>query len=606
MVNSGKRNTRSRTTITDHFSRVQLDLSPLKQARSAMRNADVIAATDSSDVGSSGDAASCKKRLASPSAIDKEEKVERELKRSKISSDEDEVSRGLPTSGWNLEPFPFPNNSLTLPPPSVSGSTTPTRNVGLSPRARSVPPSIPSTPGRVPYLDLSKYRSPVKSAHRVRVMSVPPSSPPVRSVEKGVEMGEAMDRDLDKTPVPRMVVERVERVRRIVDQPPPAFVVASNLDSRNEDPFSHEFGELPETPVQKTPPPLGSMSPLTPLSSFRSSSQAFSSTSHPPDDHALADPMNVDPPVPPPQSQSQSELLLEPKRESRPDLTRQSSHLIPPQPTPLSFRLPSRSPTPPSQRVSRSRSGSVEPPIPALPYPLLPSTSNTSSGPPPDAELVFPATPTISDPQPLEKQSSHELPHLTKPPDPEVTTPAAAPTPATDATESDKKGKGKAKEQAPGPSKLPTTKSTKTSRLRSTMVNAGPSGVTRTRAAKGIGRPTPISREGRVTRSSTAKSRQVDALQEKEAGLVNAATKPKGDSGESGIGDQEKEGKGDKIPGIISFACPCSYFISRELISELRLFRLFNNAGYAKATEIDGFCPAHRQLAGEVEAFLPN
>jgi hypothetical protein len=33
---------------------------------------------------------------------------------------------------------------------------------------------------------------------------------------------------------------------------------------------------------------------------------------------------------------------------------------------------------------------------------------------------------------------------------------------------------------------------------------------------------------------------------------------------------------------------------------------IFVNPVYPEATEVDGFCFAHRQLAGEVETFLPN
>ena len=522
MVNSEKRSTRSQTTISDHFSRVQLDLSPLKQARSAMRNADIITAMDSPDAGSY-DVASCKKRLASPPTVGREESVEREFKRSKMSGPENEV-RELPALGLRLEPFPSLHTLSTLPPPSVSGSTTPTRSIGSSPRARSVPPSIPTTPGQVPYLDLSKYRSPMKSAHRVRVMSVPPSSPPIRGAEEredALGMWKGVERDSDQRSVPRMVVEKVERVRRVMEHPPPTLVMASNLDSQNDDPFSHEFNALPGTPVQKNPLSVGSMSPLTPLSSF---------PSLPSIEYSPVDPMNIDPPASVPQPQA--EPPTEPKPEPRPALTKQSSHLIPPQPTPLSFPLPSRSPTPPSQRVSRSRSVSVEPPIPTLPYPLLPSTSNTSSGHAPDPEPAALTVSKIPDPQPPEKPVSPQLPEPNK----------------------------EAKEQVQGPSKLPAAKSTKTSRLRSTMANAGPGGVTRTRATKRTSRPTPISRERRVTRSSTAKSRQTTGpLHEEVTGPVSTTTQSDRGGGESGTTVGEREGKDGNAPGIEIICLSCDF-----------------------------------------------
>ena len=553
MASNEKRSTRSQSTIPGYFSNVPLDLSPLKQARSAMRNADVIVATDSSDAGSSTGVARGEKRSASPPTIDGEESVERELKRSKTSADENEVHESS-SSGWKLQAFPFSSNPSTLPPPSVSGSTTPTRSIGSSLRAKSVPPSIPTTPGQVPYLDLSKCRSPSRSAHRVRVMSVPPSSSPIRDGEVGeggVRMGMAVDRDLDKTPIPRMVVEKVEKVRRILDHPPPALVVVSTSGSRNDDPFSLELDALPKTPVQKTRSLLDSMSPLTPLGSLDLSNQSLPPTSPPlPDNDATTDPMNLDPPA----SSQQSQPLPGPPSELTPDirprLTKQSSHLIPPQPKPLSFPFPSRSSTPPSQRVARSRSVSVEPPIPALPYPLLPSTSNSSTSPAPEPERVPPVAPTIAGPTPSEKQDSSETsPSVIMP----TTTEAVAPTPVLpvpDAVEPDEKGKGKAKELSPGPSKLPATKSTKASRLRSATANVGPSGVTRTKATRVAARPTPISRERRVTRSSTAKSRQADALGEKEKGLANLATKPEGGGGETGKGREEKDVKHDTSAGI--------------------------------------------------------
>ena len=300
MVTGEKRSTRSQTTIPDYLSRVQLDLSPLKQARSAMRNADVIAATDSSDADSSSGATSCKKRSASPPILDREENVEREFKRSRIFTHETEV-REPSTSGCKPEPFPPSNNPFALPPPSVSGSTTPTKNLGSSPRARSVPPSIPTTPGQVPYLDLSKYRSPTKSAHRVRVMSVPPSSLPILGAEEGedgVGMAKPVERDSDRTPIPRMVVEKVERTRMVVGHPPPALVVASDSDSLNDDPFSQGPDALLKTPVQKAPMSLRSASPPTPVGSPRPSSQQLSFVPHPPDEHVSTDPMNVDPPAP--------------------------------------------------------------------------------------------------------------------------------------------------------------------------------------------------------------------------------------------------------------------------------------------------------------------
>ena len=174
MTNNEKRNTRSQMNISDYFSKVPLDLSPLKHARSAVRNADLIVAADSSGVGSSTGVTGGKKRSASPPAIDREEDVGRELKRSKISADENEAHEPS-SSAWKLQAFPTSSNPPVLPPSSASGSTTPA-NIGSSPRARSVPPSIPTTPSRVPHLDLSKYRSPTKSAYKVQMMSVPPQS----------------------------------------------------------------------------------------------------------------------------------------------------------------------------------------------------------------------------------------------------------------------------------------------------------------------------------------------------------------------------------------------------------------------------------------------
>ena len=537
MVNSGKHNTRSQTSISDFF--VPLDRSPLKQARSAQRNEDIIVATDSSDADSSSGVTSGKKRSASPPAIDREESVERELKRSKISAGEDDAHESS-ASGWKLQPFPLLNIPSTLPPASDSGSNTPTRGTGPSPRARSVPPTIPTTPGQVPYLDLSKYRSPTKSAHRVRMMSVPPSSSPGRDGggDGGDGRGVGADRDLDKTPVPRLIFEKVERVRRVLDHPPPALVVAPISGSQNDDPFSHEPDALPKTPVRKALS-LEPMSPLTPLSSSHSPSQPPSLIPPPPNNNVTPEPMNVDPPVPLPPLQLQPKPPSVPKREPRLSPTKQPSHLIPPQPKPLSFPLPSRSPTPPSQRTARSRSVSVEPPIPALPYPLLPSTSNPPALPASEPEPVLLVAPTIPDPQPSKESDAPELPPTTKPPDPEVA-PELPPAPGTAQPD---EGKGKAKEQAPGPSKLPAAKSTKTSRLRST-TDAGPSGVTRTRATKGAVRHTPISRDRRVTRSSAAKNRQADAL--KETGSKDLATDPK-ETGTTEIGKDGKDGKGSGI-----------------------------------------------------------
>ncbi|KAF9652072.1 hypothetical protein BDM02DRAFT_363643 [Thelephora ganbajun] len=550
MVNNEKRSTRSQINIPGDLSRISFGLSPLKQARSAIRNADVIVGTDSSGVGSSTGVTSGKKRSASPPAIDKEESVERQLKKSKTFADENEVHESS-SPGWKLQAFPSSSNPSALPPPSVSSSTPPTRSVGSSPRARSVPPSIPTTPGQVPYLDLSKYRSPTKSAHRVRVMSVPPLSPLIRDggeSGEGVRMGKAMDRDLDKTPIPRMMIEKVVKVRRILDHPPPTLVVASTSGLQNDDPFSHELDVLPKTPVQGTRSLLESMSSRTLPGSLDISNQSLLSSSLLPNNDAT-DSMILDPPAPSPQPQPQPPP--EPKREPRLGLTRQSSHLIPPQPKPLSFPLPSRSPTPPSQRVSRSRSVPVEPPIPALPYPLLPSTSSASNGPAPEPESVPPVAPTISDPQPPEKHDSSGITpstmiHTTT----ETVTLAPLPLPAPDTAEPNEKGKSTAKERTPGPSKLPAAKSTKASRLRSATTNPGPSGVTRTRATKAAARPTPISREGRVTRSSTAKSRQASVLKEKEASSTNQVTKPKEGDGDTGTGKKDNEGKDGASAGI--------------------------------------------------------
>jgi len=538
MANNEKRSTRSQSNISDYFSKVPLDLSPLKQARSAVRNADAIVATDSPGLDYSTGVTSGKKRSASPPTTDREENVERELKRSKTSPDESESHEPSPSS-WKLQVFPSSGGPSALPPPSLSGSTTPTRNVGPSPRARSVPASIPTTPGRVPYLDLSKYRSPTKSAHRVRMMSVPPPSPPIRDREEGEEgvgRGKAVGMDLDKTPVPRMVIEKAEKVRGILDHPLPVLVVASTSGSRNDDPFSLEPDALPKTPTQKTRLLLESMSPLTPLGTLDPSSQPLPLTSPLPNNDVTADPMNLDPPAPSsqlkPQPQPRLQLPSESKSIPRPRPTKQSLHLIPPQPKPLSFRLPSRSPSPPSQWVPRPRSVSVDPPIPALPYPLVPSTPDASNGPPPEPEPepepVPPVAPTIPEPQPLEKHDPSEgipptITPMITPTTTEAVAPALVPPPV-----SDEKGKGKAEQQAPGPSKLPATKSTKASRLRSATVNAGPSGVTRTKATRVTARPTPMSREGRVTRSSTAKTRQADALKEREEGSTNLAAKPKG------------------------------------------------------------------------------
>ena len=552
MVNSEKRSTRSQKNISDYFGPVSLDQSPLKRARSVARNAEVIVATDSSGVGSSTGVTSGKKRSASPSAINREESIEREMKRSKTSVGEDEVHQSS-SSSWKLQALLPSSDPSTLPPPSVSDSGTPTRSVGSSPRARSVPPSIPTTPGRVPYLDLSKYRSPAKSAHRVRVMSVPPSSSPIRGREEGEE-GKGMDGDLDKTPIPRMVVEKAEKFRKTLDHPWPALVVASTSDSRNDDPFSLEPDVLPKTPVQETQPLLEPMSPLTPLDSPGMFKQSLPSIPPlPPSNDATTDPMNLDPPAPSqPQSQPQpqSEPPSQPKPDPRPGPTEQPLYLIPPQPKPLPFLLPSRSPTPPSQRVARSRAGSVEPPIPALPYPLLPSTSNALNGFALEPEPVLPITPTILNPLPEKHGLSEPAPPTAEPAAAETITPDSILPPAPDTTEPGEKGKGKAKEQAPQPSKLPITKSTKASRLRSARASAGPSGVTRTRATKATARPTPISREGRVTRSSAAKSRQAEVLREKEKGPKNVATQPKGGGGETEKVEKEKDGKDDGNPGI--------------------------------------------------------
>ena len=567
MTNNEKRSTRSQASISDYFSKVPLDLSPLKQARSAMRNADLVVATDSLDVGSSTGVTSGKKRSASPPVIDREESVGRELKRSKTSADEDEAHESSSSSGWKLQPFPTLNKPSIRPPSSVSSSTTPTRSVGSSPRARSVPPSIPTTPGQVPHLDLSKYRSPTKSAYRIRMMSVPPSSP-VREggeggegVGMGLGLGLGVDRDLDKTPVPRMVVERVEKVRRNLDHPLPALVIASTSGSQNDDPFSLEPDALPKTPVQKSWLHPGSMSPLTPLDSLDFSDRPPSLTPPPvppPNNTITTDLMDVDPPAPSPQPQPQPppqpqpQPPSEPRPNPRPVITKQPSHLIPPQPRPLSFRLPSRSPTPPSQRVSRSRSGSVDPPIPTLPYPLVPSTSNISNGPPAlEPEPIPPVALTILDPQPPEKHGPSEItPSVTPPTTAEVVVPVPAPapapvpTPAPGTVETDEKGKGKAVEPTPGPSKLPAAKPIKFTRFRPT-ANRGPGGVTRTKATKVIVRPTPISRERRVTRSSTAKNRQVDMPREKDKdkGPGDAATELKGGDGEKGEVEKEKETK---------------------------------------------------------------
>ena len=607
MVNNEKRSTRSQTSIVDYF--VPLDLSPLKQARSAMRNADAILATDSPDVDSSTGVTSGKKRSASPLDIDRAESVERELKRSKISAEEDKVHAPSP-SGWKLQAFPS-----VFPPPSISGSTTPAKSIGSSPRARSVPPSIPTTPGHVPYLDLSKYRSPTKSAHRVRVMSVPPSSPSIRDGgvgEEGAGVGKAVDRDLDRTPVPRMVVEKVEKVRRNLGQPLPALVIASTSGSQNDDPFSLEPDALLKTPVQKARPLLGSLSPLTPLGSLGMSSQSPPSTFLllPPNDAAITDPMNVDPPAPPLQPPSQPQPRPEPPSEPKPDLraslTKRSSHLIPPQPKPLSFRLPSRSPTPPSQRVSRSRSVSVDPPIPALPYPLIPSTSNPSNGsalqPEPEPEL--PVSPTIPDPQPPEKPDSTEvIPSTPLPTAVEIKVPAPVLPTVSDRVEPDEKGKGKTEDRAPELSKLPVTKPVKVPGFRSTIPRAGPSGVTRTRATKVAVRPTPISRERRVTRSSTAKSREADELKEKEEGPTELIAKPDGSREERGNVEKEKEGKHDMGIGI--YIVRLSLALERETDTRVSP-SVFVKPAYTETPEVDGFYLAHGQFAGEVEAFLPN
>jgi hypothetical protein len=550
MVNNEKRSTRSQANISDYFNKVPLDLSPLKQARSAARNADVIVATDSSDAGSSTSVTSGKKRSASPPPIDTGETVERELKRSKTSADENGV-HGSSFSDWKFRVFPPSSNPSALPPSPVSGSTTPTRSIGSSPRARSVPPSIPTTPGHVPYLDLSKYRSPTKITHRVRVMSVPPSIRDGEEDEGGVRTGKTVDRDLDRTPVPRMVVEKVEKVRRNLDRPSPALVIAPASGSRNDDPFSFESDALLKTPVQKAHSLRESMSPLTPLGSLYSSDQSLPSTPPLlPNNDPATDPMNIDLPALPPQPPQppQLEPPSKPKPHPRPIPTKQPSHLIPPQPRPLSFLLPSRSPTPPPQRVARARSASVDPPIPILPYPLVPSTSNPPASRVPEPEPILPVAPTIPNPQPPEKHDSPEIsPAITTPANVEAAPTAPAPPPASGTVEADEKGKGKAKEQPPAPSKLPAPKPTKASRLRSIAVNAGSSGVTRTRALKVTARPSPMSRERRVTRSSTAKSRQADVLKEK--GPTNSVTKPKEGDGVNGKVEKERE-KDDTNIGI--------------------------------------------------------
>lgn len=547
MLNNEKRSTRSQTNIPDYF--VPLDQSPLKQARSAIRNADVIVATDPSGVGSPTGATGGKKRSASPPAINREENPEREVKRSKTSANENEAHESSP-SGWKLQTFSSSSIPSVLPPPSISGSTTPTRSVGPSPRARSVPPSIPTTPGRVPYLDLSKYRSPKKSAHKVRVMSVPPPSSSIRDGEKSEEgawLGKAVDRNLDKTPVPRMVIEKVEKVRRTVDHPPPALVVAPTSGSRNDDPFSLEPDVFPKTLVQKNRALLEPMSPLTPLSSPSLFKQLVPPTSLLPSND-ITDSMDLDPPdpLPQPKPQLQPEPPSPSKPDPRPGSIKRPSHLIPPQPKPLSFPLPSRSPTPPSRRVSRSRSASVDPPIPALPYPLLPSTSNASNDPAPTPEQE-PAPP---DPQPEKHDSSELTSYTATPATTEPVAPAPVSLPVPDKPEPDEKGKGKVKERVPEQSKLPATKSTKASRLRSTAANTGPSGVTRTKATRVTTRPTPMSREKRVTRSSTAKSRQADVLKEKATGPKNLETQPKGDGGETGKAEKRKDGKDNADAGI--------------------------------------------------------
>jgi len=607
MANNEKRSTRSQMSIADYF--VPLDLSPLKQARSAMRNADAIVATDSPDVGSSTGVTSGKKRSASPLEIDREENVEREMKRSKTSAEENKVNAPSP-SGWRLQTFPS-----VLPPSSVSGSTTPARSIDSSPRARSVPPSIPTTPGQVPYLDLSKYRSPTKSAHRVRVMSVPPSSPSIRDGgegEGGVGVGKAVDWDLDRTPVPRMVVEKVEKVRRNLGHPLPALVIASTSSSQNDDPFSLEPDALLKTPVQKARSLQESMSPLTPLGSLDMSSQSPPSTSLllPPNDAATTDPICVDPPAlplqPQPQPQPRPQLRPDPPSEPKPDpragLTKRSSHLIPPQPKPLSFRLPSRSPSPPSQRVPRSRSVSVDPPIPALPYPLVPSTSNPSNGPAsqPEPEPELPVSPIIPDPQPPEKRDSSEvIPSAPLPAAAEIAAPVPVLPTVPDRVEPDTGGKGKTEDRAPEPSKLPVTKPIKIPGFRSTIAKAGPSGVTRTRATKVSARPTPISRERRVTRSSTAKTREADELKEKEGAPTDQITKPNGSHGEGG--KVEKDGKHDM--GIGAYLVRLSLVLGRETDTRVSP-SIFVNPTYTETTEVDGFYLAHCQFAGEVEAFL--
>ena len=605
MVSNEKRSTRSQMSIADYF--VPLDLSPLKQARSAMRNADAIVATDSPDVGSSTGVTSGKKRSASPLEINREESVEREMKRSKTSTEENKVNAPSP-SGWKLQIFPS-----VLPPPSVSGSTTPARSVGSSPRARSVPPSIPTTPGQIPYLDLSKYRSPTKSVHRVRMMSVPPSSPSVRDGEEGAGVGKGVDRDLERTPVPRMVVEKVEKIRRNLGHPLPALVIASTSSSQKDDPFSLEPDALLKTPVQKARPLPESMSPLTPLGSLDLSSQSppLTSLPLPPNGPAATDPMNVDPPPPPPSLQPQTQVQPQPQpdppSEQKPDpragLTKRSSHLIPPQPKPLSFRLPSRSPTPPSQRVSRSRSVSVDPPIPALPYPLLPSTSNpsNSSALQPEPEPEIPVSPIIPDPQPPETRDLPEVIPSALPLTPaEIAVPAPVLLNVPDRVELDEKGKGKPEDRAPEPSKLPVTKPIKVPRFRSTIARAGPSGVTRTRATKVAVRPTPISRERRVTRSSTAKTREADELKEKEDVPTDLITKPNGSHGEGG--KVEKEGKHDS--GIGTYLVRSSSALGCETDTRVSL-SVFVNPTYTETTEVDGFHLAHCQLASKVKAFLP-
>ena len=156
----------------------------------------------------------------------------------------------------------------------------------------------------------------------------------------------------------------------------------------------------------------------------------------------------------------------------------------------------------------------------------------------------------MSDLQPEKHDSPESVPSKNIPATTESVVPAPAPLPPPETAAPGEEGKDQAGAQVAEPSKLPAKRSTDASRLRAVTMNTGPSGVTRTRTTKATVRSTPISREGRVTRSSTAKSRQAEVLKEKEKGSTNLVTQSRRDGEETGKVEKEKDGKDNANPGI--------------------------------------------------------